>query len=142
MPQVKTGDTVKVHYTGKLNDGTVFDSSRDREPLEFKVGKAEVLPGFESAVIGMNTGEQKTIQILAADAYGEYAKDRLVKIRRNQVPEGLDLKVGVPLQMNQSDGQPVVMTVAELEADSVTLDANHPLAGKDLTFEVELLEVA
>ena len=142
MTQVKEGDVIRVHYTGKLKDGTVFDSSRDGDPLKFQVGKGEVIAGFDQAMVGMAAGEVKTVEIPAEDAYGDYEENRKIEISREQVPPGLDLEVGQALQMNPRDGDPIIVTVAAMEAETITLDANHPLAGKDLVFEVELLEIS
>lgn len=141
MGTVKQGDNVKVHYTGKLDDGTVFDTSRDREPLEFTVGEGRVIPGFESAVEGMEVGEEKTAEVPAEDAYGPRRDDLLIPFPMEQVPEHLDLEVGQHLQMQDGEGQTMVAQVTELRDEEVILDANHPLAGKDLTFDIELVEV-
>ena len=142
MAQAKTGDTVKVHYTGKLDDGTIFDTSADREPLEFTIGKGQLIPDFEQAVIGMNPEESKTIQIPADNAYGPYREDMVVKIGRNQLPAEIEPKVDQKLQMRHSNGQSTVVTVIEVSESQVTLDGNHPLAGKDLTFDIRLTEIA
>ena len=141
MAQVKDGDTVRVHYKGTLDDGTVFDSSANRSPLEFTVGQGQVIPGFEKAVVGMNQGETKTIRIAVAEAYGPRNEGMLTQIDRNQSPPHVQLEVGLQLQVTGPDGQPAVVTVTELSDLQVTLDANHPLAGKDLTFEIELVDI-
>ena len=142
MVQAKTGDTVKVHYTGKLDDGTIFDTSADREPLEFTIGKGQLIPDFEQAFIGMNPEESKTIQIPADNAYGPYREDMVMKIDRNQLPAEIEPKVDQKLQMRHSNGQSTVVTVIEVSESQVTLDGNHPLAGKDLTFDICLTEIA
>ena len=141
MAQAKTGDTVKVHYTGKFEDDTVFDTSTDREPLEFTIGKGQMIPGFEEAVLGMNLDESKNVQIPADKAYGPHREDRVMVVDRSQLPENLEPKVGQQLQVNQEDGKGFVVTVTDVSESSVTLDGNHPLAGKDLIFNIQLVEV-
>lgn len=141
MPQVKEGDTIKVHYTGKFNDGSVFDSSAGHDPLEFKVGEGRVISGFEEAVVGMSPGDTKEVKISADRAYGSSKDDMIVQIDRNQIPPDIKLEVGLQLRVTRPDGQPAIVTVTELSDSGVTLDANHPLAGKDLTFEIELVEI-
>jgi peptidylprolyl isomerase len=136
-----SGDTVRVHYTGTLDDGTVFDSSEGREPLEFTLGTGQVIPGFDQGVAGMSVGEVKTIRIPAADAYGEYDPGRVLVIGREQLPEDLDPQVGQQLMMPGGNGGLVPVTVIDANESSITVDANHPLAGEDLTFEVELVEI-
>lgn len=142
MAQAKTGDTVKVHYTGKLDDGTVFDSSVDREPLQFTIGQGQLIPDFEQAVIGMNPDESKTVQIPADKAYGPHREDMVIKVERSNLPADLDPKVDQKLQMRHPDGQATVVTVTEVNDADITLDGNHPLAGKDLTFDIRLTEIA
>jgi peptidylprolyl isomerase len=142
MTQAKQGDTVKVHYTGKLDDGTVFDSSVERGPLEFTLGAGNVIAGFEQAVTGMSQGESKTVTIPSEEAYGPHRPEMEVQVGREQFPPDLKPQVGQQLQVKQGDGEVLIVLVTELTGDKVTLDANHPLAGKDLTFEIELLEVA
>ncbi len=139
MSEVNKGDKVKVHYTGKLDDGTVFDSSENREPLEFTIGENQVIPGFENAVEGMSPGDEKTITIPAAEAYGEHNPALIQQVDRQQIPDDVPLQIGQQLQVQSQDGQPFVVTVTELEEASVTLDANHPLAGQNLTFELQLV---
>lgn len=134
------GSTVKVHYTGTLNDGTVFDSSKEREPLEFTIGEGRVIPGFEAAVKDMEIGQCKTVTIPADEAYGQYREDLLVPVEKCHLPQGMEPEVGQKLQMQKANGQMSVVTVAEVDEDKITIDANHPLAGKDLTFELELVE--
>ncbi|TVS17046.1 MAG: peptidylprolyl isomerase [Gammaproteobacteria bacterium] len=141
MTEAKQGDTVKVHYSGHLDDGTQFDSSRDRDPLEFEVGSGQVIPGFESAVVGMTVGDACTTTIAAAEAYGPRRDELVVDVDRTQLPGDLDLEVGQALQVKDQNDQPFVVHVAAVEDDSVKLDANHPLAGRDLTFEIELVEI-
>lgn len=138
----KTGDKVKVHYTGKLPDGTVFDSSREREePFAFTLGEGQVIPGFESAVEGMEVGEQRTEILQAESAYGERRDDLLFRVERENFPDNVEPKVGMPLELQQSDGKRARLTVSEVGEEAVTLDANHPLAGQELTFEIELVEI-
>ena len=141
MENAQAGNVVKVHYTGKLEDGTVFDSSEGREPLEFTLGSGQVIEGFDQAVTGMSVGETRSAHIPADEAYGQRRDDLMLEVDRQQIPEGIDLEVGTQLQLQQQDGRAVPVTVAELGSDSVTLDANHPLAGKDLIFDLELVAV-
>jgi FKBP-type peptidyl-prolyl cis-trans isomerase 2 len=140
--QAKAGDTVKVHYTGKFEDGTVFDTSSESDPLQFTIGQSQVIPGFEEAVVGMAPGESKTTEIVADNAYGDYNEEMILEVERDRFPEGLDPKIDQQLQVRQEDGQTFVVTVTEISDSSVTLDANHPLAGKDLTFDIELIEIS
>jgi len=142
MAQAKKGDTVKVHYTGKLEDGTVFDSSENQEPLTFTLGEGKLIPGFEEEVEGMSPGEKKIARIPANKAYGQRIEDAVFEIGLDQLPEDLQPEVGQQLQISQPDGQTFIVSVKEITEKSVKLDANHPLAGKDLTFEIELVEVA
>lgn len=142
MAQAKRGDAVKVHYVGKFEDGTVFDTSREREPLPFTIGEGEVIPGFEEAVVGMHSGESKKVVIPAENAYGPRHEEMVLVVDRQNLPEGVDPQVGQQYQIPQSDGQSIVVTVTDATESSVTLDGNHPLAGRALTFEIELLEVA
>lgn len=142
MAGATSGDTVKVHYTGKLTDGTIFDSSLDRAPLEFKMGEGRIIPGFERIVKGMAPGEKKTGEIAAEDAYGPHHPDMVLKVDRDQFPDDLSPQVGQRLEMTRNDGNPVDVTVVEVSDQSVTLDANHPLAGRSLIFEIELIEIA
>lgn len=141
MSEAKPGDTVKIHYTGKLPDGTVFDSSREREPIEFEIGQQRVIPGFEQAVVGMTPGDTKETTIPSTEAYGPHREEMIVKLPKAQFPEGLSPTVGQQLQMQQADGRQFVVTVKEIAEEEVTVDANHPLAGKDLTFELELVAI-
>ena len=141
MAGAKEGDTVKVHYQGTLEDGTVFDSSKDREPLEFTLGGGNIIAGFEEIVTGMETGETKLERIPADKAYGQRRDDMVMEVDREQVPNEIELELGQQLQVRQESGQAVPVTVTDLSDDTVTLDANHPLAGKDLMFEIELVEI-
>jgi peptidylprolyl isomerase len=142
MSTVKQGDTVHVHYKGTLDDGTVFDSSEGRDPLTFTVGQGQVVPGFENAVMGMAQGEEKQARLESHDAYGERRDDLVLDVPREQLPEGMEVDVGTPLQLQQPDGTPVPVTVAALTEETVTLDANHPLAGEALTFNLTVVEIA
>lgn len=142
MKKAKTGDKVKAHYTGKLDDGTVFDSSRDRGPLEFSIGENQVIKGFEEAVIGMSEGESKTFTITPEEAYGPRREDLVITLQRSQIPPNVEIKEGLHLQMRQQDGTVFNVLVSGISEDKVTLDANHPLAGRDLTFEIEVVEIA
>lgn len=142
MAEAKPGDTVKIHYTGKLGNGTVFDTSLQREPIEFEIGQQRVIPGFEQAVIGMSPGEKKETTIPSEEAYGPRQENMIVKLPKDQFPEGMNPAVGQQLQMQQADGRTFVVTVKEVAEEEVVVDANHPLAGEDLTFELELVEIA
>ena len=135
----KTGNTVKVHYTGTLTNGTVFDTSIEREPLQFTIGQGQLIPGFEQAVIGMKVGESTTVNIPAAEAYGLHRDDLVFAMERSQLPDNIE--VGQQLQMMQTDGSTVVVTVIEISETTAMIDANHPLAGEDLIFEIELVEI-
>ncbi len=142
MAQAKNGDTVKVHYTGKLEDGTVFDSSQGREPLEFTLGTGQLIPGFDAAVVGMAVGDSKTVTIAPDQGYGPHHEQMVVEAERGQFPPEADPQIGMQFESRSEDGQKFVVTVTAVEGDKITLDANHPLAGKDLTFEIEMVEVA
>ena len=141
MAAARSGDTVKVHYTGKLEDGTVFDTSKERDPITFTLGTGNVIPGFEQGVQGMQAGENKTITIPPADGYGERQDGLIVEVPSDRFPEEVDPKVGEQYQMQQSDGRTVNVTITDMREDTVTLDANHPLAGKTLIFDVELVDI-
>lgn len=141
MQQVKSGDTVKVHYHGKLNDGTTFDSSEGREPLEFEVGSGSVIAGFDSGVTGMQVGEKKTINIPVEQAYGQKQEDLFMEFPRDRFPADVTPEVGMQLNMNNGAGQNFPVVITEVTPDTVILDANHPLAGEDLTFDLELVEI-
>ena len=140
MGQAQLGDTVKVHYTGTLEDGTVFETSVDSEPLEFTIGEGQLIPGFEEAVVGMSQGESKTVEIPADEAY-PYYEELVFVVERDQLSPDLQPEVGQQLQFQQEDGTIVTLTVIDVSELSVTLDANHPLAGKDLTFDIQLVEI-
>ncbi len=142
MSVVKDGDTVKVHYTGQLEDGSVFDSSVQREPLEFTIGQGQLIPGFEKAVIGLKVGDKTTANIPSQEAYGDPNPDMIVEVQKEQLPADLEPHVGLQLQLNQPNGQAIPVQVTKIGDETVTLDANHPLAGKDLTFDIELVEIA
>ncbi|SHO47928.1 FKBP-type peptidyl-prolyl cis-trans isomerase [Desulfopila aestuarii] len=141
MAQVKNGDTVKVHYTGTLEDGSVFDSSEGRDPLEFKVGSGQVIVGFDEAVTGMAVGEKKTVMIPCSKAYGELQEDLVMTVPQAQVPPDLKLEVGMLLEVGGTNGEVLRVKVIDITPDSVMLDANPPLAGKDLTFALELVGI-
>lgn len=140
MP-AKQGDTVKVHYTGKLDDGTVFDTSRSRNPIQFTLGKGAVIEGFEQAVAGMNIGETKTTKIPMDKAYGPHRPDMVVTVKRDQFPSDVNPNVGQRLELEQENNQSILVTVTNVSEADITLDANHPLAGKALTFELELVGI-
>lgn len=142
MSKAKANDTVKVHYTGKLTDGEIFDTSVHREPLEFTVGAGQMIKGFDAAVDGMELNEKKTVTIAAAEAYGERNEELIQHVPRTQLPEGMNPEVGQTLMAQGQGGQPIELTVTETADNSVTVDANHKLAGKDLVFEIELVEIA
>lgn len=137
----KDGNTVKVHYTGKLDDDTIFDTSVEREPLEFTIGAGQIIPGFEGAVREMQVGQVKTITIPAEEAYGPHNEDMVMVVERDKLPENLNPVVGQRLQKQQEDGNTAVIVVTDFSDTTITLDANHPLAGKALTFEIELVEM-
>ena len=149
MAQAKEGDKVKVHYTGKLEGGEVFDSSEcaeqecgcDSGPLEFTIGEGEVIPGFEKAVVGMSEGEAKTFTIPVEDAYGKRNEEMVVAVERSYVPTELTPEVGMRLEITQEDGREFPVVITEVTETHVTLDANHPLAGRDLTFDIKLVEI-
>ena len=142
MTEAMEGNTVRVHYTGKLDDGTVFDSSVGGDPLQFTIGQGQMIPGFERGVVGMEQGENRTLVIAADQAYGVHRPDGVFEIDRSEIPTTIPLEVGMQLQATGPGGRPVTMTVAAVSEDKVTMDANHPLAGKDLTFEIELVEIS
>jgi FKBP-type peptidyl-prolyl cis-trans isomerase 2 len=141
MQQVKSGDTVKVHYHGTLTDGTTFDSSEGREPLEFEVGSGMVIKGFDDGVMGMMVGDKKTLNIPAEDAYGPKHEENVIEFPQNQFPEGMKPEVGMRLNLNSADGQVVPVVIVEIGEEVVLLDANHPLAGEALVFNIELVEI-
>jgi FKBP-type peptidyl-prolyl cis-trans isomerase 2 len=141
LSKAKDGDTVKVHYTGTLEDGEVFDTSKDKEPLEFQLGQGQLIPGFEKAVEGMEVGESTTVEIPSDEAYGELRDDLVINVPKDQLPEDISPQIGMQLQVNQQNGQPIPVRITEIGDEDLTLDANHPLAGKDLKFEIELVDV-
>lgn len=140
--QAKSGDTVKVHYTGKLDDGTVFDTSTNSAPLEFTIGSGSIIPGFEKAVIGMAPGESKTEQIPSENAYGPYLEDMVLTVDRQQIPAEIQPEVGQQLQLQHPSGNIIPVVITDIASETVTLDANHPLAGENLTFDIQLVEIA
>jgi peptidylprolyl isomerase len=141
VAEAKSGDTVRIHYTGTLADGSTFDSSVGRDPLEFTLGSGQVVPGFDKAVDGMSVGEEKTTVIAPEDAYGESHEGNVQAFPRAKFPADIPLEIGTQLQMSMPDGQPIMVTITEVSEDEVKLDANHPLAGKELTFSIELVEI-
>lgn len=143
MSKVEDGQTVKVHYTGKLTEeGSVFDSSEDRDPLEFTLGEGQLIPGFEEAVIGMEAGDETTVEIESEDAYGQRREDLELEVSKSDLPDNIEPEVGMQLQMQQQEnGQAMPVQVTAVEDEFVKIDANHPLAGKDLTFDIELIEL-
>lgn len=142
MRQVKTGDTVKVHYHGRLTDGTTFDSSADREPLEFEVGAGMMIPGFDSGVVGMEVGEKKTLNIPATEAYGDVQDDMFMEFPLDRFPPDMNPEVGMSLNMSNGQGQHFPVVIAEVKEEVVILDGNHPLAGQDLVFDIEIMDIS
>jgi peptidylprolyl isomerase len=141
MQQVKKGDTIKVHYHGKLTDGTTFDSSEGREPLEFEVGGGMVIGGFDNGVMGMTIGEKKTIEIPADEAYGQKQEEMIMEFPKDRFPEDMVPEVGMQLNMSNGAGQNFPVVIVDVQEAVVILDANHPLAGQDLVFDLELVEI-
>ena len=141
MTTAQIGNRVRVHYTGRLDDGEVFDSSEGGTPLSFTIGNGQVIPGFENGVTGMAVGDTKTVHIPCADAYGEHRPDGVLQVPRDEFPPDMPLEVGASVQGQQSGGQTVTFTIKAVTDDAVTLDANHPLAGKDLTFDLTLVSI-
>lgn len=141
MSQVKENNTVKVHYTGKLSDGQVFDSSEGKEPIEFTLGQGRLIPGFEKGLIDMKLQEKKTITIVAEDAYGAVRSDLIQEIPKTELPQDIIPEVGMGLVSKSSDGKEMNLLVAEVKTDSIVLDGNHPLAGKDLIFDLQVVEI-
>lgn len=142
MSPAKQGDTVKVHYTGTLDDGTLFDSSEEREPLEFEIGSGRIIAGFEAAVIGMNVGESKPTRIASEEAYGVHHPEMVLQVPRSQFPAGIEPELNQQLQLQQPDGTAFAVTITKIENNIITLDANHPLAGQALNFEIRLVDIA
>lgn len=141
MAKAKSGDTVKVHYTGTLNNGQVFDSSKDRDPLQFTLGTGMVIPGFDAAVTDLSVGESVTKTIPVDEAYGPYQQEMVADIEKANIPADFELEVGQRLQMQAPGGEVMAVTITDMKDEMVTLDGNHPLAGQDLTFELELVEI-
>jgi peptidylprolyl isomerase len=141
MTAAKSGDNVKVHYTGTLNDGSQFDSSQGREPLEFTLGTGQVIPGFDEAVAGMVIGDNKTVTIPADEAYGAHNQEMVQQVPRSAIPDDIQLELGLVLSAQGPDGQTLSFTVVEFNEEQVTVDGNHPLAGQDLTFALELVAI-
>ncbi|WP_170416906.1 FKBP-type peptidyl-prolyl cis-trans isomerase [Ruegeria atlantica] len=141
MTEIKQGDTVRIHYTGTLLDGNVFDSSDGRDPLEFVVGSGQIIPGLDSAMPGLNVGDKKRVEIACVDAYGPINPGARQQIPREGIPDDIPLEPGTQLQMQTPDGQAVPVTVVDADEATVTLDANHPLAGQDLIFDIEVVSV-
>jgi peptidylprolyl isomerase len=141
MQQVKKGDKVKVHYHGRLTNGETFDTSEGREPLEFEVGGGMVIKGFDDGVTGMAVGDKKTVNITFDEAYGPRNPDMIIEMPKERFPKDMDIELGMPLGMNDGQGQQFQVTIVEIKEDVVLLDANHPLAGEDLIFDLELVEI-
>ncbi len=142
MSKVKSGDTVQVHYHGKLNDGTTFDSSEGREPLQFKVGEGQVIKGFDNALLDMEVGEKKTVTIPVEEAYGPAATENFIEFPKTDFPPDTKPEIGMQLHLSDNQGNHFPVIVSEVKEDSVILDANHPLAGKDLVFDIELVAIS
>ena len=141
MSQAKSGDFVHVHYTGKLDDQSVFDSSEERDPLSFELGKGQVVPGFEKAVSGMEVGEKKTVTIPSGEAYGPRVEQLVFTAPRDNLPEGYDPKVGEMMRLEAKDGRQMDVMITHADEESVRMDGNHPLAGHDLIFDIELVKI-
>ena len=141
MNAAKAGDTVRIHYTGTLEDGTQFDSSAGRDPLEFALGSGQVIRGFDTAVEGMSTGEKKSVKIAAEDAYGPRQDELIHEVPRNQLPDDIDPEQGMQLQAQHENGQVMHFVILEVSQETITIDGNHPLAGQALNFDIELVEV-
>lgn len=141
MTQVKSGDTVRLHYTGTLADGSTFDSSAGRDPLEFEVGSGQIIPGLDKAIPGMVVGDTKKVEIPADEAYGQANPQAKQAVPRSEIPAEIPLDLGTQLQVQTPTGEVMPVTIVEVTETEVTLDANHPLAGKDLTFDIELVSI-
>jgi len=141
MSQVKQNDTVKVHYTGKLADGQVFDSSEGKEPIEFTLGQGQLIPGFEKGLIDMKVNEKKTVTIPKEEAYGEPRQELIQEVQKDQLPEEIKPEVGMGLVSKTPDGKEMNLVVAEVKDETIVVDGNHPLAGKDLVFDLEVVEI-
>lgn len=141
MVQAKEGDVVLVHYTGKLTNGTAFDSSSGADPLEFKIGSGQFIPGFEEALIGMSPGESRTVSIPAEKAYGRYRKDRVITVDRKDLPAEIEPVIGMSLEVIGPNGQAIPVEITDIQGTAITIDANHPLAEQDLIFDIKLIEI-
>ncbi|WP_137702936.1 FKBP-type peptidyl-prolyl cis-trans isomerase [Marimonas lutisalis] len=141
MSQVKQGDTVRIHYTGTLNDGSVFDSSEGRDPLEFTVGSGQIIPGLDSAMEGMAVGEKRRVEVSSDQAYGPVHEEARRAVPREEIPDEIPMEVGIQVHAHNEQGQVMTLTIHEITDTHVVLDANHPLAGKDLIFDVELVSI-
>jgi peptidylprolyl isomerase len=141
MQEAKNGDQVKVHYHGRLDDGTTFDSSEGRDPLQFQVGAGQVIKGFDDGVLGMKEGDKKTIHIPVHEAYGEKSQDMVIEFPRNQFPPDMNPEIGMQLNLRGQDGRNFPVVISDVKLDVVVLDGNHPLAGKDLIFDIEMVEI-
>jgi peptidylprolyl isomerase len=141
MTAAKAGDTVSVHYTGRLENGTVFDSSSGRDPLQFRLGTGEVIAGFDEAVLGMTRGEERSVTIPADQAYGQHRDELLMVVSRSELPAEIQAEIGQQLQLSQ-DGESFVVTITDVTEEDVVLDGNHPLAGEDLTFDLQLVDIS
>ena len=141
MAEAKVGDTVKIHFTGKLQDETVVETSKDRDPLEFKIGDGNVIPGLEQGVIGMAAGDKKTIAVSSEEGFGQQQQDLVVDLKKSEFPEDVEFAVGAYLNIETSEGKEFKAKVVEIKEDTVTLDANHPLAGITINYDVELIEI-
>ena len=142
MTQASTGNTVSFHYTGTLDDGSTFDSSAGRDPLQFELGANQIIPGLEKEIVGMSVGEKKKIRVTSEEAYGPHRPDAIQTVDRSQIPAEIELKEGLELQAQAPNGQPIRLKVVEVGETDVKLDANHPLAGQDLTFDVEIVAIS
>ena len=141
MQQAQNGDKVKVHYHGKLRSGEIFDSSQGRDPLEFELGSGQVIKGFDDGIKGMQVGDKKTIEIAVVDAYGEKQQEMIIEFPKDQFPPDMNPEAGMQLMMSNGSGQQFPVTIVEVKEESVVLDANHPLAGQELIFDLELVEI-
>ena len=141
MAQAEAGDRVKINFTGKLEDGSVFANTADSEPLEFQLGEGNIIPGIENAVEGMNVGESKTVKVPPEQSYGQRHDELVEVVGRDKFPKDVEPQVGQKFEVSQQEGQPMVVRVVDVSEQTVTLDGNHPLAGRDLTFELELIEI-
>jgi FKBP-type peptidyl-prolyl cis-trans isomerase 2 len=141
MKEAQVGDLVRVHYTGKLQDGEVFDSSKERDPLEFTLGDKDLLAGFENGVVGMKPGESKSVTLEPENAFGDRREDLLLKLPKTEFPENITPSVGLQLKLSNASGNDMTVVITEVGEDSVTLDGNHPLSGQTVTFDIELLEI-